>query len=218
MQENNKEKWYSNSIKRWQKAEANLYGIMDGFVDVNKSDVDFSCALIKHLIDNKKLNNDTVIDCAAGIGRVSENVLQNFFNKIDIVERDEKFVEACKKTFASNEKIRNIFCDSLENFEFRNNYDLIWIQWCLEEILYDDLIIFLKRCKSALKQNGIIIVKENILNSAEPFLEDSNREFRSVKYLCEIFDKCDLNLESYYMQPNWPQNLFPVATFVLKAR
>lgn len=218
MQKDNKELWYKNSKKRWQKAEATLHGIMDGFTDVNKSDIDFSCALLQNLIDVKKINHATAIDCAAGIGRVSENVLQKFFDKIDIVERDEKFIEACKKTFAGNKKIRNIFCDSLQNFDFKNNYDLMWMQWCVDEIIHEDLIIFLQKCAEALTPNGIIIIKENILNDDTPFLEDKNRELRSVQYFGEIFKECNLNLINYYIQPNWPQDLLRVATFILQAK
>ncbi|CDW99528.1 hypothetical protein [Sporisorium scitamineum] len=41
-------------------------------------------------------------------------------------------------------------------------YDLVWAQWCLQHLSDRDLIAFLKRSKAALKEGGIIGVKENV--------------------------------------------------------
>ena len=47
-----------------------------------------------------------------------------------------------------------------ENFQFKRKYDLIWIQWCLENLEDDDLRPFLKKCFENLNDDGIIIIKE----------------------------------------------------------
>jgi len=48
---------------------------------------------------------------------------------VDLLERDEKFIEEAKKTLLNNSKIGNFYCFSLENFIAKEQYDCIWIQW-----------------------------------------------------------------------------------------
>ena len=88
-----KEFLYNQSAKRWQKAEASLDGIMDGFASVHEIDAKDSCLTLENLIANNQINPTYAIDCAAGIGRVSQHVLTKYFSKIDILERDKKFTE-----------------------------------------------------------------------------------------------------------------------------
>ena len=210
-----KEKLYNNSKKRWQKAEASLTGIMDGFESVHDADAADSCAILEKLIANKKINPNYVIDCGAGIGRVSQHVLAKYFAQIDILERDQKFVDYCHKNFAQNPKIKNIFCDSLENFQFDKLYDAIWIQWCLQDLQNDDLTDFLMRCKKSLAPNGVIIVKENIMHEDNYLDEHHGCEIRTSEAFEEIFRKCNLKTLHQSAIPNWPATLLPVFSVVL---
>ena len=58
----------------------------------------------------------------------------------------------------------------LQDFEFEEKYDCVWIQWVFSYISEQDAIKFLTRAKSALNEGGIIILKEN--HSAKGFLVD----------------------------------------------
>ncbi len=211
-----KEKLYNQSKKRWQKAEASLTGIMDGFESVNDCDAQDSCTILEKLIAAKQIEPNYVIDCAAGIGRVSQHVLTKYFAQIDIFERDEKFVQYCQKNFEQNHKIKDISCDSLQNFQFNKLYDAIWVQWCLQDLQDDDVIDFLTRCKNSLTKNGAIIIKENIMYAGTFIDEDAGCEIRPRKAFEDFFAHCNLQIIHQSIIPNWPKTLLPVTTFVLR--
>lgn len=211
----NKEKIYQQSKQRWQNAQANLVGIMDGFDYVNEIDLIDSCATIKNLIIKENISTNYAIDCAAGIGRVSEQILTKYFTNIDLLEQDKKFIEFCQKNFAQNPQVKNIFCDSLQNFQFNSLYDTFWIQWGLENLDEKDSINFLIKCKNNLTKNGVIILKENI--SPEEYIDiDNGIILRSYQGFADIFVKCNLQIIEQKFIDNWPEGLLPVCTFILR--
>ena len=171
--EENKKDWYKKREEHWSSLEPNLKSVLGGYEDSQLPDVKCSCELLNGLILTKQLNPISCLDCAAGIGRVTEHVLSNFFKEIDLFEKNKLFIEKCKIKFSDNDKIKNIYNSSLENFEFKKKYDLIWIQWCLENLEDEDLIPFLKKCYENINDNGIIIVKENLYNINEDDPEEN---------------------------------------------
>jgi protein N-terminal methyltransferase len=44
---------------------------------------------------------------------------------------------------------------------WQHGYDVVWIQWCAGHLSDDQFILFLQRSKASLRQEGIIVVKEN---------------------------------------------------------
>ena len=171
-----KKNWYKKREEHWASLEPNLLSVLGGYEDSQLPDVKCSCELLNGLILTKQLNPISCLDCAAGIGRVTEYVLSNFFQDIDMFEKNKSFVEKCKVKFLGNNKIKNIYECSLEEFEFKKKYDLIWIQWCLENLEDEDLRPFLKKCYDNLNDNGIVIVKENLYNIDEEEEEEEENE------------------------------------------
>ena len=43
-------------------------------------------------------------------------------------------------------------------------YDVIWIQWCIGCLTDDDLVAFLGRCRDALAPDGLIVIKDNVID------------------------------------------------------
>lgn len=61
--------------------------------------------------------------------------------------------------------VRNIFNVGLEDWRPKegDQYDLIWIQWCVGYLDDEQLVAYLKRCKEVLTpKTGVIVIKENI--------------------------------------------------------
>ena len=213
----NKEAWYNKAKRRWQNTEASKNGVLGGFESVHNVDVENSHHLLNHLINKGIIiHTNSAIDCAAGIGRISKSVLTKYFQNVDILEQDEKFVRACQKEFAANPIVRNIYQDSMQNFVFKNKYDVIWIQWCLEDFEDDGLFSFLTNCKKALNSGGVVIIKDNIVDDLLGELEREFSKIRSDKIYKEIFKKCDFELLIHYHQPNWPKELLNISIFVLR--
>lgn len=56
----------------------------------------------------------------------------------------------------------HFYCNGLQDFEFEEKYDVIWIQWVIGHLHDDDLLIFLNKCKQALAPNGLLCIKDNV--------------------------------------------------------
>ena len=236
--------WYKKREEHWASVEPNLASVL-GDESIQLPDVKCSCELLNGLILSKQLKPVSCLDCAAGIGRVTEYVLSNFFKEIDLFEKDKVFLEKCKTKFIGNDKIKNIYHSSLENFEFKKKYDLIWIQWCLENLEDDDLHPFLKKCYENINDDGIVIVKENLYNieeGEENEINDktkkkeneneikkeddkSNYEYkysdadyskqRPDVFYINLFLESNFKIKLHFLNPNWPENMMPLCVYVL---
>ena len=242
-EEKPKEDWYKKREKHWASKEPTLISVLGGFENSHLPDVKCSCELLNGLILSKQLNPGSSLDCGAGIGRVTENVLCNFFKEIDLVEKDKKFIDKCKIKFSGNNKIRKIYMCPLESFEFEKKYDLIWVQWCLENLEDEDLEPFLRKCYDNLNDDGIIIVKENLYNLEEEEDDDDNKEEKKEKkenkenkennnnefkysdldfskqrpdaFYINLFIKNKFKIKLHFLNPNWPEDMMPLCVYVL---
>jgi SAM-dependent methyltransferase len=230
---NEKVNWYKKREAHWASKEPVLLSVLGGFEKSHLPDVKCSCELLNGLILTKQLNPGNALDLAAGIGRVTEFVLCNFFKEIDLVEKDKKFIDKCKVKFSSNDKIKKIYMESLENFKFEKKYDLIWIQWCLENLEDEDLEPFLKKCYDNLNEDGIIIVKENLYNvegegEEEEEEEEDNYQFkyseldyskqRPDAFYINLFVKNKFKIKLHFLNPNWPEDMMPLCVYVLSKK
>jgi len=238
--ENSQIEWYKKREEHWNKMEPNLSSVLGGFEKSQLPDVKCSCELLNGLISTKQLNHHSCLDCAAGVGRVTEYVLCNYFQEIDLFEKNKSFIEKCRIKFTGNDKIKNIYISSLEKFEFKKKYDLIWVQWCLENLEDEDLGPFLKKCYDNLNNNGIIIVKENLYNIDDNEKEENEKIDNKMKekekkepsteftysdldyakqrpdaFYINLFLKNNFKIKLHFLNPNWPEDMMPLCVYVL---
>lgn len=101
-------------------------------------------------------------------------------------------------------------------------YDLVWAQWCLQHLSDKDLIAFLKRSKEALKQGGIIGVKENITSESADgtenvWYDDEDHSItRSTKAYERVFKEAGLEIVKCEIQFGMPAELFVVKMWALR--
>lgn len=225
------ENWYEKRDKYWASKDVSLKSVLGGFEESHLPDVKCSCELLQGLILSKQLNPGSALDCGAGIGRVTEFVLTRFFKEIDLMEKNPKFVDKCKSKFSSNEKIKKIYLSPLESFKFERKYDLIFIQWCLENLEDEDLVPFLNKCYDNLENNGLIIVKENLYNSPDSQSlsnENKEKEFeysdldyskqRPDIFYINLFINNKFKIRNHFLNPNWPENMMPLCVYVLSKK
>jgi protein N-terminal methyltransferase len=207
--------------------EASDSGMLDGFEATSPSDVAASREFIQQFVEglkdyNLKIKTERCIDVGAGIGRISKLLLAQVFNKVDLLEQNQQFIDKAKEelTAPSSTVAKNMgefYCSPLQTFEFPadKKYDVIWIQWVLLYLLDVDLIAFLKRCKAALQPHGIIIVKENV--GKDSYLVDmgDNSISRTPTHFKSVFASAGLKLIRDEEQPDWPQELLPVRMWAL---
>jgi protein N-terminal methyltransferase len=214
-EEPSKTEWYDKTKQHWENTESSIKGVLGGNDQVHDTDVKTSNELLTGLISHNMITPFRALDCGAGIGRVTNHVLLNHFQEIDIMEQDEKYVNHCKESFKDNAKIKKIYKSSLQDFVFEHKYNVIWIQWCVENLNDDDLITFLTKCRENLEEGGMIIVKENIVNKGIKFWEEDYSRIRSDIVFKKIFTNSGLRIKKHFHHPNWPKDLLKVSIFLL---
>jgi len=101
--------------------------------------------------------------------------------------------------------------------------DVAWCQWCLGHLSDPDLVSFLKRCKSALREGGrsLIVVKENLCRNFENgprtiFDEQDSSLTRSDLAWKKIFGDAGLTLVKEQVQHGLPAGLYEVKMYALR--
>jgi protein N-terminal methyltransferase len=212
-----KSQLYKNIENRWNQTEASISGVLGGFEELNENDIDASCEVLQNLIENNEIYTGKALDCCAGIGRVTQNVLQHYFEEIDMFDQEQRFVNQARINLFGNGKVGKIIKSSLQEFYTNEKYDVIWMQWSLENLEEEDAKEFLNRCHDFLYDDGVIILKENV-TKLEDVYHGADCVIRSRETLCKIFWECGYNVLKGFEAKNWPEGLFGVETYVLKKR
>ncbi|RKP22271.1 alpha-N-methyltransferase NTM1, partial [Syncephalis pseudoplumigaleata] len=159
--------WYSDARQYWKDVPSTVEGMLGGLGRLTDLDVRDSTWFLDEFQYMRACYSTTYgLDCGAGIGRVTKQLLLNFFDRVDLVECTGKFLEQARDDVLKQEvetgRVDRLFHTGLEAFSPEaQRYDLVWCQWVLNYLTDDDLVLFLKRCVAGLKPNGIIGVKEN---------------------------------------------------------
>ena len=93
--------------------------------------------------------------------------------QVDVIEPVAKF------TAELNDKrgVRRVFTMGLEEWTPTEGtqYDLIWVQWCVGHLTDEQLVEYLRRCKTVLTpEKGLIIVKENLSTSGVDYFDETD--------------------------------------------
>jgi protein N-terminal methyltransferase len=220
------DKWYKKAIEKWANKPASVSGVLDGYVSASEPDLQESRTFLEKLArvygkntDKQIINADRelrALDCGAGIGRISSGVLIEKFHYVDLVEPVSHFIDEAKKILGNLGHKGNFYEYSLQDFNTMEKYNCIWIQWVLGQLTDNDVIMFFKRCKSMLKPNGVIIVKENILSNGFAIDENYNLINRNYNDMKKLFDLAGLILICEENQKDFPSYLIKVNMFALE--
>ena len=212
--------FYTAAAKYWEHIPPTVDGMLGGFGFISQTDVKGSTIFLKALFESKNPPSRTfALDCGAGIGRITKNLLLNHFKHVDLVEQNTKFLEVAKTCLRNySARIGTYYSIGLQNFCFTTKkYDVIWCQWVLGHLKEDHLIEFLKNSSSGLRPNGLIVIKENVTSLKN--LEVDAKDSSVTRPLCEyyrIFKESNLVCIKEEQQHKFPRGLYPVYMFALK--
>ncbi|XP_068633469.1 alpha N-terminal protein methyltransferase 1-like [Battus philenor] len=212
-------KFYKKSASYWAKVPATVNGVLGGFGHISDIDINGSKVFLNDLLMLKDpFDTKTALDCGAGIGRVSKNLLIPYFDKVDLIEQDKKFINTAKEVIGSNnEKLGTLYQKSLQQFKPDKKYDLIWCQWVLGYLTDKDLVIFLRKCRQSLATNGLIVIKENVTGSNEYDYDDEDYSVtRPYKMMITLFQQSNLEIIKTDIQTGFPEDIYSVHMFALK--
>ena len=167
-------------------------------------DITGSRTFLSHPLIKKRLlasSYSHAVDCGAGIGRITKNLLTKLFTKTDLVDPIESFnKDVMEGEFLRVEreagKIGQVFTMGLQQFTpEKGKYSVIWNQWCLGHLTDTDLIEYFKRCQEGLvPDGGVIIVKENLASGEDNFDAVDSSFTRTEKTFRGIFSKAGLKV------------------------
>ena len=171
--------------------------------------------------DGDTKRDGRALDCGAGIGRITKNLLTRLASKVDMVEVNQAFLSEAKSSYlgAAAEKVENYFCSGLQDFVPEEGaYDIIWAQWVLGQLRDDHLVEFFRRCKKGLAENGMIFFKENINSKKEEpdFDEDDSSYCRSRNHLVSLIEKAGLTIQKEEVAKRFPRGLYEVRSFACR--
>jgi len=154
---------------------------------------------------------DSVIEFAAGMGRLTKNVLFKHFNLIDVEEPSLPLLNEIKKlknSKISRGKINKLYSTTAEKFEFERNYDLIFLQWLLENLNDLDVIKFLLKAKKHLNPKGRIFLKDNLANQQNIKITNLGQRLRQRKALLFLFELCGYRIALFKLSDNYPADYY----------
>lgn len=226
--DHNKSQWYSKGVSYWKGVEATVDGVLGGYGHTDQTDIKGSEAFLNELLSNRfpgggKNQHLVALDCGAGIGRVTKNLLIRYFNEVDLLEPVPHFLEAARENLSPENIVlidshtaSNFFCVPLQEFTpDAGRYDVIWIQWCIGHLADDDFVSFFKRAKVGLKPGGFFVLKENIARTGFVLDKEDRSITRSDSYFKDLFNRCGLHLYKSKDQKGFPKELFAVKIYAL---
>lgn len=202
----------------WESVEASVNGMMGGFESLSNIEEQSSVEFITKNVSEE--NRKLVLDCGAGIGRVSKNVLLKIFDKVTLLEPTVKLIDKAKEMLPTD-RVLHFHVNPIQNMEPKpdeiGSYDLVWFQWVLCYADDAELVNVLSVTKKYLNQNGIIGVKENISSNSENIYDSvDDSTIRTDSKFKQIFHECGLVVISSCKQAGFPKELYPVKMYMLK--
>lgn len=212
-------KFYKDARNYWANIPPTIDGVLGGYGHISDTDIEGSRAFLNRIFSSANPpGKGLVLDCGAGIGRISKSLLTNYFDKIDLVEQDEKFISYARDTLGSlnKDKLGALYNVALQNFKPQKKYDLIWCQWVLGYLNDYDTLFFLQRCSSSLAPDGVMVVKENITSTQElEYDEDDSSVTRPLELMHKIIDAASFKVIASDIQSGFPDEIYPVHMFAL---
>ena len=136
-----------------------------------------------------------------------------------MVDVNKGFIEEAKNYLGGENvtRVKNFYVSGLESFiPEENKYDCIWFQWVLGYLKDDDLIKLFRRCKKALRPNGVCVMKDNVAKSVVEFDALDNCYTRPRQTFLDIIHKANMCVIADDRQKNFPSELYEVRLIVFK--
>lgn len=219
MEKKTEKEFYVKAQKYWAEVPATVNGMLGGLGYISAIDIQGSTAFLREL-KIKDMHKKYALDCGAGIGRVSKNLLMPLFEKVDLVEQDPAFAEKARdyctqdsgSTLGYPQRLGEIHNVGLQQFEpISKKYDVVWSQWVLGHLTDEDLVKFFRRIKAGLNDGGLFVMKENVTSSKESDKDDEDSSVTRPLKAYELFLKqAGYRIVKMTQQKSFPKGLYPV--------
>ena len=150
------------------------------------------------------LNKERALEVACGDARLTSDLLSRWFTKVDLFDQCPEAVDIArglKETISNIDRVEQV---KMQNFFFTRKYSVIVMRWVTGYLMNDQLIMFLRRAKKALKSwektetypNGsasFILVMDNLSDEGEDYTTPENQRVRTRRNLESLFGQAGLS-------------------------
>jgi protein N-terminal methyltransferase len=216
----------SVALTYWNSCDPSVTGMLGGFPQVSRIDLQQSTTFLAKLRRASKLHPPSkplsrIVDCGAGIGRITLGLLSKVSDVTDILEPVEKFTRQISegdefKALRDEGKIGTIYNVGLEAWEPEHTYDIIWIQWCLGQCTDTQVNALFTRAQKHLSPGGWIVLKENLSNhqfGEDVYDETDSSVTRTDEKFRVLFKEAGLKIVATELQRGFPKDLYPVRIY-----
>ncbi|WPG98110.1 AdoMet dependent proline di-methyltransferase [Acrodontium crateriforme] len=213
------------AIAYWTKTEPTVNGVLGGFPQVSRVDLQGSrnfVAKLRRLSKPSRADQklSRAVDCGAGIGRITDGFLSEIAEKVDIVEPVPSFTDQIQTRGDTLGEIYNVGLEAwFPDRDGLGPYDLIWNQWCVGQLTDTQLVAYLRRLPPVLTPGGWIVVKENLSNDSgdEDIYDDTDSSVtRTDGKFRSLFHEAGLKIVATEAAKGMPKDLFPVRIYALQ--
>ena len=240
----------STALAYWSAVSADNNGMLGGFPQISRIDLQGSANFVAKLRRRRDAQISTrngavghdepydkyrsgnrlgrVVDCGAGIGRVTGGLLCSVADTVDVVEPVRKFTQEITSasefaTYRAEGRIGDVYNAGLEDWTppREEYYELMWHQWCLSQLTDDQVVDYLQRCRAGLKKEGWFVVKENMstdVRGDDIFDETDSSVTRADSKFRTLFESAGFKIVGTDLQRGFPRGLFPVRMYALQPR
>lgn len=234
---------HAQSITYWNSVSADTTGMLGGYPQTSRIDLQGSANFLTKLRRNKSQPTkqplpplNRVADCGAGVGRITKEFLLNVSRTVDVIEPVKKFTDELVQGLGNGEwagdgekggkegrgQVGEVVNLGLQDWTPEAGvYDVIWNQWCVGHLTDTQLVDYFGRCKEGLVKEGDawIVVKENMstdIRKQDIFDDEDSSVTRSDDKFRKLFKEAGLKLVATEVQKGFPKELFPVRIYALK--
>jgi len=222
--------WYGIAEKWWcDNCPPTVNGVLGGYGDLDACDVKESSEFLRkaRLVLEKAghaVKCELALDGGAGIGRVTKNLLSRFFDKVDLLEGNQRLLDTAPEFVGERRShLADMICSTMQDFvpSVGKLYDCIWVQWCVIYLTDAHFARFLHRCGCALRPGGFIVIKENVLDQEENGTnilkdEEDSSVTRSMPLMLHIFQQAGMEVFLQERQQEFPDGMFRVMMFAMR--
>uniref|UniRef100_A0A8C8R6T5 Methyltransferase like 11B n=1 Tax=Pelusios castaneus TaxID=367368 RepID=A0A8C8R6T5_9SAUR len=210
---NGEMQFYARAKHFYREVPATEEGMMGDYIELSSTDIEFSREFLRKFVEGPgKAGTDRALDCGSGIGRVTKHVLLPVFKSVELVDMMENFLaEAQNYLHGEEDRVKMYYCYSLQEFTpAPQKYDVIWMQWVSGYLTDKDLLEFLIRCQNSLKDNGIVILKDNVAREGCILDPLDSSVIRDLSILRRLIEKSGLTILWQERQAGFPEQCIPV--------
>ncbi|XP_064003353.1 N-terminal Xaa-Pro-Lys N-methyltransferase 2 [Pogoniulus pusillus] len=210
---NGEMQFYARAKHFYQEVPATEEGMMGDYIELSNTDIESSQEFLRKFVGGVgKAGTNRALDCGSGIGRISKHVLLPVFKSVELVDMMENFLAEVPNYLQGKEdRVEMYYCKSLQEFTpAPQRYDVIWIQWVSGYLTDKDLLHFLIRCQNGLKDNGVIILKDNVAREGCVLDCLDSSVIRDLNIIHSLIEMSGLTILREERQEGFPEQCVPV--------